>query len=94
MAARNRPRALPRDDAADAHEERDLWSKIVNVLNDRTRQAKRISEIADEITAIESKYFGDDSGRFHAFVSRVKSRLSPCRVLTHDNGRDVHEGYA
>jgi SAGA-associated factor 29 len=76
MAARNRPRALPRDDAADAHEERDLWSKIVNVLNDRTRQAKRISEIADEITAIESKYFGDDSGRFHA--SRAACRHAEC----------------
>ena len=63
MAARNRPRALPRDDA-DAHEERELWSKIVNDLKDRTRQSKRINEIADEISAVEAKYESDDTGTF------------------------------
>jgi SAGA-associated factor 29 len=80
MAARNRPRALPRDDA-DAHEERDLWSKIVNDLKDRTRQAKRISEIADEIAALEAKYDGDDSGEFRRLsfhASRAARSLTEC----------------
>jgi SAGA-associated factor 29 len=62
MAARNRPRALPKDEA-DAHEERDLWSRIVNDLKDQTRQSKRINEIADEIAAAEAKFEADDSGK-------------------------------
>lgn len=60
MAARSRPRALQSHEA-DAHEERDLWSKIVNDLKDRTRQSKRINEVADEIAALEAKYEGSES---------------------------------
>ena len=60
MAARNRPpRALPKDEA-DAHEERDLWSRIVNDLKDQTRQSKRIGELAEEIAIAESRLEADD----------------------------------
>ena len=60
MAARNRPpRTLPKEEA-DAHEERDLWSRIINDLKDQTRQSKRISELAEEIAIAESKLEADD----------------------------------
>ena len=39
-----------------------MWSKIVNDLKDRTRQSKRINEVADEIQVLEAKYEGNDSG--------------------------------
>lgn len=59
MAARSRPRALPKDET-DAHEERDLWSKIVNNLKDLARKSKRIHELADEIAAEEARLQADD----------------------------------
>lgn len=63
MAARNRPRAVAKDDA-DAHEERDLWSRIVTDLKELTRQSKRIKEVTDEIASVEAKV-ETDGGELH-----------------------------
>lgn len=54
MAARNRPRALPKEDG-DAHEERDLWTKIVNELKELARMSKRVNELAAEILDEEQR---------------------------------------
>ena len=73
MAARNRPRAVPKDES-DAHEERDLWSRIVNDLKELTRQSKRIDELSKEIAAIEAKAEADDGGA----CSPEAARLGGC----------------
>ncbi|KAI5793124.1 SGF29 tudor-like domain-containing protein [Geopyxis carbonaria] len=57
MAARNRPR-VPKDEN-DAHEERELWSKIVTDLKDLTSRSKRAQQLASEIAAAEEK-IGDN----------------------------------
>ncbi|KAL8709633.1 MAG: hypothetical protein Q9220_005725 [cf. Caloplaca sp. 1 TL-2023] len=56
MAARNRPRSGPlKDDSADAHEERNMWSQIVNDL-------KRLKAIQVKATEV-SKAIVDMEGR-------------------------------
>ncbi|KAI5820265.1 SGF29 tudor-like domain-containing protein [Pyronema omphalodes] len=55
MAARNRPRVFPKGDDSDAHEEKDLWTKLVTELHKQRRNSNRIKEIADEITTLEGK---------------------------------------
>jgi SAGA-associated factor 29 len=72
MAARSRPRALPKDET-DAHEERDLWSKIVNNLKDLARKSKRIHELADEIAAEEARLQADDGGQSN-YLHTIKSQ--------------------
>lgn len=60
MAARNRPRALPKEDA-DAHEERDLWTKIVKGLRELATMAKRVQEIEMELSQEQERL---ESGSF------------------------------
>lgn len=67
MAARNRPR-LPKEDL-DAHEEKDLWTKIVNGLRDLANMAKRVQEIEMLLTQEQEKL---ESGS-----SRVASASQP-----------------
>ena len=56
MAARNRPRGgLTKDDATDAHEERNMWSQIVtDIKRLRTTHAKA-AEIAKAQVDMEAK---------------------------------------
>ena len=56
MAARNRPRgALTKEDATDAHEERNMWSQIVtDIKRLRTTHAKA-AEIAKAQVDMEAK---------------------------------------
>lgn len=62
MAARNRPRALPKEDV-DAHEERDLWTKIVNELKELSRMSKRVNELLSEIAQEEERLADSGSSR-------------------------------
>lgn len=48
MAARNRPR-VPLKEEPDAHEERDLWAKIVKELQELRRMSERVQELMNEI---------------------------------------------
>lgn len=64
MAARNRPRALLKEDV-DAHEEKDLWTKICNGIKELATMSKRIQEIESEL-AHEQERLGDGSSRIVA----------------------------
>lgn len=64
MAARNRPRALLKEDV-DAHEEKDLWTKICNGIKELATMSKRIQEIESEL-AHEQERLGDGSSRVAA----------------------------
>lgn len=64
MAARNRPRALLKEDV-DAHEEKDLWTKICNGIKELATMSKRIQEIESEL-AHEQERLGDGSSRIAA----------------------------
>ncbi|KAL7272426.1 hypothetical protein RUND412_004780 [Rhizina undulata] len=55
MAARNRPRALVKDEQDAAHEERDLWSKIANGLKELGKLSRRAADIATEINLEEER---------------------------------------
>ncbi|KAH0611126.1 uncharacterized protein H6S33_011553 [Morchella sextelata] len=71
MAARNRPRALPKEDG-DAHEERDLWTKIVNELKELARMSKRVNELAAEILDEEQRLAdGDPSWREYEHLEKL-----------------------
>ncbi|RPB03749.1 hypothetical protein L873DRAFT_1786747 [Choiromyces venosus 120613-1] len=54
MAARNRPRALPKEEV-DAHEERDLWIKIVRELQELRHMTERVQELMIEIQREEER---------------------------------------
>jgi len=54
MAARNRPRALLKDEV-DAHEERDLWVKIVRELQELHRMSRGVQELTAQITQEEER---------------------------------------
>lgn len=61
MAARNRPRALPKEDV-DAHEEKDLWTRICSGIKELAAMSKRTQEIESEL-AHEQERLGDGSSR-------------------------------
>lgn len=54
MAARNRPR-VPLKEEVDAHEERDLWTKIVKELQELRRMSGRVQELMNEIQREEER---------------------------------------
>lgn len=78
MAARNRPRALLKEDV-DAHEEKDLWTKICNGIKELATMSKRIQEIESEL-AHEQERLGDGSSRVAA----------PCYIVTFSYNRECH----
>lgn len=49
---RNRPRKD--EPAAAAHEEKDLWSKIVGDLKDLNKQSKYNAELSDNIASMQA----------------------------------------
>ena len=56
MAARNRPRgALTKDDATDAHEERNMWSQIVTDIKRLRATHAKAAEIAKAQVDMEAK---------------------------------------
>lgn len=56
MAARNRPRGPPqRDDAADAHEERNMWNQIQTDLGRLKIINAKAKEVADQIIKMEAE---------------------------------------
>ncbi|KAL8946071.1 MAG: hypothetical protein Q9222_007482 [Ikaeria aurantiellina] len=56
MAARNRPRTGPlKDDSADAHEERNMWSQIVNDLKRLKAIQVKATEVSKAIVEMEAK---------------------------------------
>lgn len=62
MAARIRgPRGPVKDDSnTDAHEERDLWSKVTAEMKSLAAQASKVEATATKIHQEESKLFADD----------------------------------
>ena len=69
MAARNRPRAPPKDEN-DAHEERDLWSKIVDDLHDLACRSKRIQELNELVSNEKARLGVDDGGKLSTIARR------------------------
>lgn len=56
MAARNRPRnGLAKDDALDAHEERNMWNQIVNDLRKLKGIQARAADIAKQQIDLEAR---------------------------------------
>lgn len=56
MASRNRPRgAFAKDDASDAHEERNMWSQIVTDIKRLRGTHARAAEIAKQQVEMEGK---------------------------------------
>lgn len=56
MAARNRPRAgLLKDDATDAHEERNMWSQIVTDIKRLKATHAKAADIAKQQVEMEAK---------------------------------------
>ncbi|PWW74326.1 hypothetical protein C7212DRAFT_353451 [Tuber magnatum] len=60
MAARNRPRA-PLKEEVDAHEERDLWTKIVRELQELRRMSERVQELIIDIQREEERQAETDA---------------------------------
>ncbi|CAZ84697.1 unnamed protein product [Tuber melanosporum] len=60
MAARNRPRA-PLKEEADAHEERDLWTKIVRELQELQRMSERVQVLTTETQREEERHAEGDA---------------------------------
>lgn len=56
-------RNRPRKDEPAAHEEKELWSKIVGDLKDLNKQSKHATELADNIRRLEEG-FADLGMRF------------------------------
>jgi hypothetical protein len=69
MAARNRPRAPPKDEN-DVHEERDLWSRIVNDLHDLARRSKQIQELNNLVSNEKARLGIDDIGGLPTIARR------------------------
>lgn len=56
MAARNRPRGgLTKDDATDAHEERNMWSQIVTDIKRLRNTHAKAAEVAKAQVDMEAK---------------------------------------
>ena len=74
MAARNRPRGvLAKEDATDAHEERNMWSQIVtDIKRLRTTHAKA-AEIAKAQVDMEARM---GKSKSHSHIERLGSLLT------------------
>lgn len=56
MASRNRPRgAFAKEDASDAHEERNMWSQIVTDIKRLRATHARAAEVAKQQVELEAK---------------------------------------
>ena len=66
MAARNRPRA-PLKDEGDAHEERDLWVKIIRELQELHRMSRGVQDLTAQIAQEEERIA--EIGRFKLHYS-------------------------
>ena len=65
MASRNRPRgAFVKDDASDAHEERNMWSQIVTDIKRLRATHTRAAEVAKAQVELEGKMGKGNSWTF------------------------------
>lgn len=69
MAARNRPRALAKEDV-DAHEEKDLWTKIQTEIKSLASQASKVEALANKIQQEEGR-LSDEEGEGGKYTSQA-----------------------
>ena len=55
MASRNRPRGFVKDDASDAHEERNMWSQIATDIKRLRAAHARAAEVAKAQVELEAR---------------------------------------
>ena len=69
MASRNRPRgAFVKDDASDAHEERNMWSQIVTDIKRLRVTHARAAEVAKMQVDLEAKIGKSKLHRLQSYV--------------------------